>query len=204
MIGRLQGSFVEQTEDGTCIIDVHGVGYEVFVPGRVRGGLASGAGPVCLYIHTHVREDALVLYGFLTAEERTAFRALIGVSGVGPKIALTILSQLTAAELASAIARGDKNRLKAISGVGKKTAERLVIDLADKLPAKLAAPSAGAPTGCSPEGAEIGNETSAAISALVQMGFARAEAERAVTNAKASDESLSLEGLLRRALGKLA
>jgi Holliday junction DNA helicase RuvA len=199
----LQGKVVEQNEDGACIVEVQGVGYEVFVPARVRAELAAHPAPVTLHIHTHVREDALMLYGFLALEDREAFRALIGVSGVGPRMALAILSQLSASELASAIARNDTHRLKSISGVGKKTAERLVLDLADRLPAKLAAVGVSAE---SASGAALprGSAAFAAVDALVQMGFNRAQAERAVTQVNGNGAKLSLEELLRRALATLA
>jgi Holliday junction DNA helicase RuvA len=202
MIGRLKGTVVEQADDGACIIEVQGVGYEVFVPARVRSEIGACPPPVTLHIHTHVREDALVLYGFSTGEDREAFRALIGVSGVGPRIALAILSKLTASELALAIARGDKDRLKGISGVGKKTAERLVLDLTDKLPARLIA-SGAAPGSAFVAAALSGDAASAAVSALVQMGFGRAEAERAVLQVKSPGTDATVEELLRRALATL-
>jgi Holliday junction DNA helicase RuvA len=204
VIGRLQGTVVEATDDGACIVEVQGVGYEVYVPARVRAQLAAQSpASVTLHIHTHVREDALVLYGFSASEDREAFRALIGVSGVGPRIALAILSQLTAPELAAAVAGGDTNRLKAISGVGKKTAERLVLDLADRLPAKLS--KTASPSGVTPATAlPVGNVAIAAVGALTQMGFGRGEAERAVANVASNGAPFSLEELLRKALSTLA
>lgn len=203
MIGRLQGTVAEHTPDGACIVEVQGVGYEVFVPARVRAELAPPPARVTLYIHTHVREDALMLYGFSASEDREAFRALLAVSGVGPRTALAILNQLTASELAAAIARGDKNRLKAISGVGKKTAERLVLDLADRLPATLVTGSRTA-AGVISKGFAAGDAASAAMGALVQMGFSRTEAEQAVASVKTPGTDASIEELLRRALATLA
>jgi Holliday junction DNA helicase RuvA len=202
MIGRLKGTLVEQPDDGACIIEVQGVGYEVFVPARVRAEIGARPQPVTLHIHTHVREDALVLYGFSTGEDREAFRALIGVSGVGPRIALAILSKLTASELALAISRGDKERFKGISGVGKKTVERLVLDLTDKLPARLVATGA-VPASAFAAAALSGDAASAAVSALVQMGFGRADAERAVVHVKIPGTDSTVEELLRRALATL-
>src|SRR3954471_6600235 len=133
MIGRLTGIPLSD-EDGALVIDVHGVGYEVSAPLGTAGRAARDAeGRVTIYVHTHVREDALMLFGFAMESERHAFRTLIGVSNVGPKTALAVLSALPAADLARAIAAKDVARLTAISGVGKKTAERLVLELRDKL-----------------------------------------------------------------------
>jgi Holliday junction DNA helicase RuvA len=134
VIGRLSGVIVEQGGDGSCVLDVGGVGYEVFVPLRLVGRLPASA-PAVLHVHTHVREEAFTLYGFASLDDRAAFRILLGVSGVGPKLAMTVLSELSALELARAVARGDRARLEAISGVGKKTAARLLLELKDKLPA---------------------------------------------------------------------
>lgn len=205
MIGRLQGTIVEQAGDGPCILDVNGVGYEVLVPARVRAGLAPAPHQVTLHIHTHVREDALLLFGFAALGDREAFRALIGVSGVGPRTALAILNAMTASELATAVARGDKNRLKAISGVGKKTAERLVLDLADKLPAMMAAFGGPAGTGAPLPASPGRSDPSGMVAgALVQMGFGRAEAERAAAQVVEPGRDVPAEELLRRALATLA
>src|SRR5262245_11654783 len=134
MIGRLRGPIVEDSADGTLIVDVGGVGYEVMAPLGAAGRLPQDAsGAVTLFVHTHVREDALLLYGFATEHERATFRALIAVSNVGPKIALSILGSVSASELGALIARGESKRLVAIPGVGKKTAERLILELRDKL-----------------------------------------------------------------------
>ena len=141
MIGRLAGRVIAQEADGSTIIDVGGVGYELATPlgtlGRVR---PDEAGRVSLWVHTHVREDTLALYGFADENERAAFRILIGVSNVGPKIAIAVLSALPAAELARAIAKRDLSALTAVSGIGKKIAERLLLELRDKIPVLAAAP----------------------------------------------------------------
>src|SRR5258706_12602218 len=124
MIGRLTG-FPLADEDGALVVDVRGVGYEIAAPLGTAGRAAKDAeGRITVYVHTHVREDALMLFGFATETERHAFRTLIGVSNVGPKTALAVLSALPSADLARAIAAKDVPRLTAISGVGKKTAER--------------------------------------------------------------------------------
>lgn len=203
MIGRLEGVVVEREDNGSCVIDVRGVGYEVFVPGRSLQKLPTAPEKAILHIHTHVREDAITLYGFATRTDRLAFQTLLSVSGVGPKLALTILHHLTASDLAMAIAREDKSRFKGISGVGKKVAERLVIDLRDKLP--VIAPAAAVSSGSAPAAAlNLSDNASTVISALIQMGFSRAESERAVAEAKGRDRELQVEELLREALSKLA
>ncbi|HKU38016.1 MAG TPA: Holliday junction branch migration protein RuvA [Polyangiales bacterium] len=198
MIGRLQGRILEHADDGSCVLDVSGVGYEVFVPIRNLSQLAEGT-PATLHVHTHVREDALMLYGFVTPEDRSAFRLLMGVSGVGPKLALTVLSDLSAAELGTAIARGEKQRLEAISGVGKKTAARLLLELKDKLPAGTiqAAPVARS------EPAPLGDVASQVCDALTRLGFTRAQAEAALSKLDPQTLTLPLEQLLRRALASL-
>ena len=144
MIGRLTGKVIAHDGDGSLVIDVNGVGYELAAPmgtlGRVR---VDDGGRVTLWVHTHVREDALSLFGFADEGERVAFRALLGVSNVGPKIAVAILGALPAAALARAIARKDLSALTSVSGIGKKIAERLLLELRDKLP--LEPPPTAAP-----------------------------------------------------------
>ncbi len=201
MLSRLRGVVLETEESGACVVDVGGVGYEVFVPLRIASRLPPAPEEVTLHIHTHVREDVFALYGFTTPEDRFAFRALMAVSGVGPKLALAVLSDVTWTELSIAIARGDKKRLQAISGVGKKLAERLVLEMRDKLPVPTAtamradksAPNAARPV--------TGDPLATATEALVQMGFSRAEAERAVAGL---DPSEPVESVLRKALAALA
>jgi len=141
VIGRLLGTVIERGVDGCCVIDVAGVGYEVFVPLRSMGRLP--AERATLHVHTHVREEALTLFGFETLADRVAFRLLLGISGVGPKLAMAILSELSANDLRGVVARQDKPRFAAISGVGKKTAERLVLELRDKVELLGSASSAG-------------------------------------------------------------
>jgi Holliday junction DNA helicase RuvA len=190
---------MDHAGDGSCVLDVAGVGYEVFVPVRNFAQLPVSE-PATLHVHTHVREDALVLYGFVSPEDRAAFRLLLTVSGVGPKLAMTVLSDLSAAELSQVIARGERTRLEAISGVGKKTAARLMLELKDKLPAAglTIDPVVVQPA---PVARPADDVVSQACDALTRMGFTRAQAEAAVTQLDA--HTLPLEQVLRRALATL-
>lgn len=206
MIGRLTGRIVEEGDEGTVVLDVGGVGYEVAVPlgtvGRARGlAAAAGTDAITLFVHTHVREDALLLFGFATREDRAAFRLLIGVSSIGPKIAIAILSALAAGDLAAVIARRETARLTAIPGVGKKTAERLVLELKDKL-VELPAPAPRAVA--EPAHAAAGTKQELLQSALTRMGYRQAEAERAVAALGARIDEAPLGDLVRDALALLA
>lgn len=204
MIGRLTGRVVAEDADGTIVVDVGGIGYDVVVPlgtlGRTR---ADEAGRVTLWVHTHVREDQLSLFGFADETERLAFRALLGVSNVGPKIAVAVLGALPAAELARAVARQDLAAMKGIPGVGKKIAERLMLELRDKLPAPTAATATtnGAAAPRRVEGAD-----DRLRSALTGMGFKPGEAERALATlaGAAAVPPPPFEEQLRQALALLA
>lgn len=203
MIGRLVGRIVD--EDGPVVLlDVGGVGYELTVPLGTRGRLAGDpSGTVTLWVHTHVREDALDLFGFASSAERTAFRTVIGVPNVGPKLALNILGSVTVHDLATLVLRGDTAKLVAIPGVGKKTAERLVLELKGKLdpgPAGLAHPSAAV---AGPPGSKVDLLTSA----LTRMGYRPSEAERAVASlvqAGRDLEQIPVGDLVREALAVLS
>jgi Holliday junction DNA helicase RuvA len=200
VIGRLTGTLAEVAEDGSVVIEVGGVGYEVFVPLGATARL-DPSGPLTLHVHTHVREDAITLFGFATAEDRRAFRALLGVSSVGPKLALAILGRLDAPALAEAIAREDKASFKGIHGVGAKTVERILIDLKGKLPL---AP-AGKPVtsrGAIPAPAAAAS-VDTVVGALVNMGYKRAEVERALEAMPEGYAELPVEKLLREALSAL-
>ena len=143
MIAFLRGRIFEK-HPNRIVVEVGGVGYDVFVPLSTFYGLGDSGSEIALRIHTHVREDALALYGFLTLLEQELFERLIGVSGIGPKVALAVLSGIETPELLRAIERGDIARLTAIPGIGKKTAERIVLELKDRLPrARMAAALAG-------------------------------------------------------------
>jgi Holliday junction DNA helicase RuvA len=201
LIGRLVGQVVEESADGTVVLDVGGVGYEVLVPlGTVGRAAPDAGGDVTLFVHTHAREDALLLYGFASRDERAAFRQLIGVSNIGPKIALSILGALSVAELAAAVARGEAAKLTTVPGVGKKTAERIVLELKDKLVAH-AAPLAPTPVA---HPAARGAKADLVHSALTRMGYRPAEAERAVAALGARVEAEPLADLVREALGVLS
>lgn len=184
------------------MVDVQGVGYEVFLPLGAAGRAGAGAGePVELHVHTHVREDTITLFGFPTREDRAAFRALLKVSSIGPKLALSILGAMDAVALRDAIARQDKTAFKGISGVGKKTVERILVDLRDKL--EFAGPhDTGVRLRAVPQA--VGSAGDTVVGALVQMGYKRSEAEAAVGSAAAASGGDDVEGLLRAALSALA
>jgi len=198
MIALLRGVLVEK-HPNQAIVEAGGVGYDVTIPISTFTHLPDAGVEVRLRIHTHVREDALALYGFLTAEEKTLFEKLIGVSGIGPTLAVKVLSGLAAPDLIRAIQRGEVDRLVRIPGVGKKTAERMVLELRDKLPAVAAeAGDAAAPP------AALSAIDQDVLSALLNLGCARPQAETAVRKAKAAvgpaGGAADFETLFRRAL----
>jgi Holliday junction DNA helicase RuvA len=199
----LKGKLLGDSADGALIVDVSGVGYEVLAPLGTAGRLAPDPdGRVTLHIHTHVREDALQLFGFATLDERSAFRALLGVSKIGPKIALALLGALTVAELARAVGAGEAPLLAKVPGIGKRTAERLVLELEGKL-AFSPVPLAGAPTAPGRPPTPGSRAAMAQVEAtLVRMGFRQVEAERAV--AALEGREAPLEELLREALALLS
>jgi Holliday junction DNA helicase RuvA len=183
------------------IVDVGGIGYQAHIPLSTFYGLPDEGSPVTLHIHTHVREDALLLYGFLTEREKELFLALVGVSGVGPKLALNVISGLPLDTLVDAIARSDDRKVATIPGIGPKTAARLVLELKDKVGALAAASPSG--TG----GAAIlhHSQKDEAISALVNLGYKKNMAEDAVRKSLAAGgESASLEALIKDALKVLS
>jgi Holliday junction DNA helicase RuvA len=202
VIGRLTGRVLDD-EDGGLVVDVGGVGYEVTAPLGTRGRLpVDAAGASTLYVHTHVREDALSLFGFASAHERETFRVLIGISNVGPKLALAVLGALSVEELGVAVARGELAKLVAVPGVGKRTAERLVLELKGKLPSMPVPGSAPLPRPSVASSAK----TDLLQGALTRMGYKPAEAERAVSTLAQSRsfEGLELGDLVREALALLA
>jgi Holliday junction DNA helicase RuvA len=193
MIALLRGVLLEK-HPNQAIVETGGVGYDVTIPVSTFTHLPETGKEVRLRIHTHVREDALALYGFLTQDEKALFEKLIGVGGIGPTLAVKILSGLAAAELIPAIRRGDVEKLVRIPGVGKKTAERMVLELRDKLPAPVGE-DAAAPA---PEALSMVDQD--VLSALLNLGCARPHAEAAVRKAKAAGAAADFEPLFRRAL----
>jgi Holliday junction DNA helicase RuvA len=195
MIARLVGRLAQKTPEA-LIVDVHGVGYRVMVSLNAFAALPAQGAEVELAIHTHLRENALELFGFASVDEKVLFGALITVSGVGPRMALNILSGMPTGDLIDALGAGNVARLVSIPGVGKRTAERLVVELQDRV-RKLAASSAG-------DGRTAASATeSEAVSALVNLGYRQAEAERAVRTAIARDGG-DLAEVIRRSLRKLS
>jgi Holliday junction DNA helicase RuvA len=192
MIALLRGALVEK-HPNQAIVETGGVGYDVTIPVSTYTQLPEAGHEVKLRIHTHVREDALALYGFLTQDEKALFEKLIGVSGIGPKLGITILSGLAAPDLIGAIRRGEVDRLVRIPGVGKKTAERMVLELRDKLP-QAAGEEAAEPA------ASLSAVDQDVLSALLNLGCARPQAETAVRKAKAGGAPAEFEPLFRRAL----
>lgn len=196
MIGLLRGRLLEKRPN-QVILDVGGVGYLVAVPLSTYAALGDIHAEVTLLIHTHVREDALTLYGFLSAREKHLFELLLGASGVGPSLSLKILSGMNVEELVPAIRGGDIVRLTKIPGVGRKTAERMVLELKDKLDAVAVETERPAPA--SPAGVEADVK-----SALVNLGYDERTAENAVAEAKREAGTSSFEKLLRFTLAALS
>ncbi len=192
MIALLRGTLIEK-HPNQAILDVGGVGYDVTIPVSTFSLLPETGSPALLRIHMHVREDMLALYGFLTQDEKNLFEKLISVSGIGPGLAIKILSGMVAAELVNSIRRGELEKLVRIPGVGKKTAERMVLELRDKLPALVS--EDGAPA--APSLSQLEEDV---MSALANLGCARPAAETAVRKARASGAPESFEGLFRKAL----
>ena len=195
MIGWLRGRPIDRSASGELLLDVGGVGYRLSVPPSVLSAPVRAGADLALYVHTHVRDDAIVLYGFPTLEERTSFEALLGAHGVGPALALAILSSLTPRDLARAVMADDLATLCAVPGVGRKTAARLVLDLRSRLSlpedADLGVPDHG-------EGRHARSEVRAA---LAELGYGPDEIRRALETAPADVE---VEDMLRAALRELA
>lgn len=194
MIAHLRGTVLEK-HPNQVIVEVGGVGYDVTIPVSAYSSLPDTGSEVRLHIHTHVREDALVLFGFVSFADKALFEKLITVSGIGPKLAITALGGLTAPDLAAAIKSGSLEQLTKVPGVGKKTAERLVLELRDKLDllpgiAKIVVTTKSA----------FSETEEDVISALSNFGATRAAAEAALTKARSDSESNEFDALFRRAL----
>jgi Holliday junction DNA helicase RuvA len=200
MIAHIQGRLHFKSPEN-LIIDVDGIGYQVHVPLTTFYELPDVGNTVALHIHTHVREDALQLYGFKAQEEKALFVRLMGVAGIGPRLAVNILSGISPAELAECLGQGDLARLISIPGVGRKTAERIMVEMRDKLPA-LAADRDIALSVKSAADEAVMND---AISALVNLGYKKGVARKAIDKAMERLEGeINLEGLLKESLRALA
>ncbi len=197
MIGFLRGRIADK-QPNTLIVDVQGVGYEVHVPLSTFYDAGEVGAEITLRIYTHVREDALQLYGFLTELERQLFEKLIGISGIGPKLAISVLSGMDPREVLSAVQRGDVARLTGIPGIGKKTSERIVLELRDRL-ANMA--------GGAPVDAASGNGTDRLrgdlLSALQNLGDHRPQAEKAIDSSLQTMPDPTFEQALKAALREL-
>ncbi len=198
MIAHLAGTLLEKQLQ-RLVVDVNGVGYDVSVPLSTFYVVGDPGTRVALRIHTHVREDALQLFGFATALELSLFQKLIGVSGIGPKVALAVLSGIEPAELLRAIRHSDVARLVRIPGVGKKTGERLVLELRDRLPpVDVTEPATAA---ASADGGDVRDDL---LSALTNLGYQRAAIEKTVDKVMGKTDTREFETLLRDVLRQLA
>ena len=198
MISHLRGRLLEK-HPNRAIVDVNGVGYDVHVPLSTFYEMAEPGEEIALRIHTHVREDALLLYGFATVLELRIFERLIGVSGIGPKLALAVLSGLEPNELLSAIRTANVARLTGIPGIGKKTAERIGLELKDKMAAIVPAETATLPASVA-----VDTLRDDLLSALMNLGYHRPLAERAVDAALGKSAGASFESTLKSALRELS
>jgi len=196
VIGRLQGVLLRK-EPPALMLDVGGVGYELEAPMTTFYELPAVGERVTLYTHLVVREDAHLLYGFVREAQRRLFRELLKVNGVGPRVALALLSGLSDEEFSRCVAEEDIARLTKVPGIGRKTAERLVIEMRDKLPKDIPLPASTAAGPAAP-----GDPVSEAVSALVALGYKPNEASRAVRSA--STKGLSAEEIIRQALKGMA
>lgn len=196
MIGYLQGNLLKATPE-RLLLDVQGVGYEIHVPLSTFYEIEKrgGTGRIALYIHTQVREDEIALFGFWTEREKALFEKLIAVGGIGPRLARVILSGMAPDDLLGAIAAGDIARLSTIPGIGKKTAERMVLELKDKM-RELAA-ELPETTAARPADQDV-------VSALVNLGYKAAQAERAVADAHREKPDAAFHDLLRASLHRLS
>lgn len=195
MIAHLRGKLLAK-HPNQAIVETAGVGYDVTISVPTFSDLPAIGADVALYIHTHVREDALALYGFLRASEKLLFEKLITVSGIGPKLAITILSGMAADEMVGAIRGNDVAKLTRIPGIGKKTAERMVLELRDKLPETSAA--------AAPAVSAMNATEEDVLSALVNLGYQRAAVEKALCAATKNGKGASFDALFREALAALS
>jgi Holliday junction DNA helicase RuvA len=196
VIAQIRGSLAHKLP-GEVIIDVGGVGYQIFIPLNVFYSLPEVGKPVTLHVHTHLREDALQLFGFSEPGEKQVFLLLNGVAGIGPKLAINILSGIPAEELVQAVRESDQVRLLSIPGVGKKLAERMLVELRDKFAMLHAAPALNAAAN---NGSEL---TQDAVSALVNLGYRKVEVEKNVRDAVQSGNQ-TLQDIIKEVLKRLS
>ena len=195
MIGSLRGTLIDRPGPGEVLVDVQGVGYRALVPTSVLASVGPVGSETFLHVHTHVREDAIILYGFLHADERRCFEALLGAHGVGPSLALAILSSLSPATLSTAVLEDDVDTLCLVPGVGKKTAARLLLELKARLQLPSLGGGAAVPVG------EDRSDRGEVRAALVELGYGPDEIRGALE--QVADEG-PVEDLLRSALRELA
>lgn len=195
MIAALRGRLLEK-QPARLIVDVHGVGYDVQVPLSTYGSVGEVGSEIALRVHTHVREEQIALFGFLTALEQQIFERLISVNGIGPKVALAVLSGIAPGDLVASVQGNEPARLTTIPGIGRKTAERIVLELRDRLPAAL-------PVSASPAGPENAVRADL-LSALVNLGYQRPLVEKAVGDVLKAQPTATFDEALRQALGRLA
>ena len=201
MIGYLQGTLIRSNPE-RLLLDVHGVGYEVNIPLSTWYEIEKRREEtVRLFIHTHMREDGIALFGFWTEREKLIFERLIAVSGIGPRLARVVLSGMQPDDLLAAIASGDLGRLATIPGVGKKTAERMVLELREKM-RELAADLPAEKTAAA--GAVVSAPDQDVVSALVNLGYKASQAERAVAEARRDKPDAAFNELLRASLNRLS
>jgi Holliday junction DNA helicase RuvA len=195
MIAHLRGKLLDK-HPNQAVVETAGVGYDVTITVPTFSELPALDADVALYIHTHVREDMIALYGFFRPAEKLLFEKLITVSGIGPKLAITILSGMAADEMVSSIRGNDIARLTRIPGIGKKTAERMVLELRDKLPAPAPSTPAAMPA--------MNATEEDVVSALVNLGYQRAAAEKALAAGLKEGSNHSFDDLFRSVLGRLS
>ncbi|MBX7148037.1 Holliday junction branch migration protein RuvA [bacterium] len=199
MIAQLTGILKNITEDG-CLVDVNGVGYEVFVSKNSVPLLTQKTGPVTLYIYTHMNEGSISLFGFISGSDKTLFKKLISVSGIGPKMGLQLLSGMSTSDLIMAITTENVAKLTTISGIGKKTAERLIVELKDKLMSLADDKTA---LSLVTNATSRGGAYDEVVSALMNLGYNRQTAERVMGQVPVTAES-RVEDLLKKSLTVLA
>ena len=195
MIAFLRGRVFDK-HPNRIIVDVNGVGYEVHVPLSTYYDVGDAGAEIALRVHMHVREDALQLYGFITPLEQVLFERLIGISGIGPKLAIAVLSGIDSRELVVSVQRADVARLTSIPGIGKKTAERMVLELRDKLP-EVSSPAA-------PSVPTLSATQEDVLSALLNLGYQRASVEKAISGMAGTGDAANFDQMFRTALGRLS